>query len=300
MRAVLFILTLAITTACRHPMGPTASTGPTAPTGPVALTDSPVSSLALQRTSSSPSVPGVSPIIGSVAGGLGREEALLGEAWAGGLLYGGGLAGRGKRPLSMGQQAALWHALLTELDGRLKGGHIGAEEFAWLREKLGQAWEAQDKEGLPVSLCLHMKAFLERLHAHALPEEGGKARWPLWPIELSSPFGYRIHPLTGLKRFHQGVDLRATAHEEVRSIQEGWVLHADWAGSYGYMVEVLHSGNSLSRYAHLSQINVRVGQRVDAGTVVGLAGDSGNATGVHVHFELWKEGSPVDPVLHLP
>ena len=202
--------------------------------------------------------------------------------------------------LSLGQQAALWQALLTKLETKLEVGDMDGEEFMWLEEKLRQAWERQNKEGLPTALHLRTQAFLEKLQTLSPPDTDKAWLWPLWPVELSSPFGYRIHPLTGERRFHQGVDLRTTAREEIRSIQEGWVLHAGWAGGYGHMVEILHPCRSFSRYAHLYQVKVKVGQKVEAGTVVGLAGDSGMATGIHLHFELWKEGLPADPILHLP
>jgi len=196
------------------------------------------------------------------------------------------------------QRAAVWRALLAEVDTRLEAGQIKAEEVGWLKANLVYAW-GQEEVGLPKALQVQAQAVLEKL-AVALHNPQEALLWPLWPVELSSPFGYRTHPLTGRRRFHQGVDLKATAREEVKSIQTGWVLHAQWAGGYGHMVEVLHPGGSFSRYAHLSQVKVKVGQRVQAGTVVGLAGDSGQATGVHLHFELWKEGRPVDPTLHLP
>jgi len=219
------------------------------------------------------------------------EEGLLGDR----LL-------EGRAPLTLKQQAMVWQALLAELDFRLEAGQVEAEELRWLKASLEQAWNAQDKEALPKALSVRAQDFLEKLKTHTLSPQllEESFLWPLWPVELSSPFGYRIHPLTGERRFHQGVDLKATAQEEVRSTQGGWVLHAGWAGGYGYMVEVLHLGGSFSRYAHLSQVGVRVGEKIQAGTVVGWAGDSGNTTGVHLHFELWKEGRPVDPTLHLP
>ena len=205
-------------------------------------------------------------------------------------------------PHALRQRAALWQALLTELDLRLEAGQLKAEELGWLKTRLEHAWKARGKERLPKALHARAQAFLEKLQMHLVspPDTLEAFIWPLWPAELSSPFGYRIHPLTGRRRFHQGVDLKATAREEVNSIQSGWVLYAGWAGGYGYMVEVLHPGGSFSRYAHLSKVKVKVGEKVLMGTVVGLAGDSGQATGVHLHFELWKGGRPVDPTLHLP
>ena len=200
-------------------------------------------------------------------------------------------------PPPIQKRAALWQALFNALDLRLKAGQLHEEELLLLSADLEKAWQ-QEKAALPEALHARAEALLEKLHAQASPQEA--FRWPVWPVEFSSAFGYRIHPLTGERHFHQGVDLKTTAREEVRSTQAGWVLHAGWAGGYGHMVEVLHPGQYFSRYAHLSQVKVQVGQKVWAGTVLGLAGDSGNATGVHLHFELWKEGRPINPALHLP
>ena len=205
-----------------------------------------------------------------------------------------------KTPKALRQQAAVWQALLTKLDTKLQEGEVEATELQWLKTHLAHAWNAQEKAGLPTTLQARAQAFLEKLETWTPPNADKTWVWPIWPVELSSPFGFRIHPLRGGKRFHPGVDLKAMAREEVRSIQEGWVLHAGWAGGYGHMVEVLHPGGRFSRYAHLAQVNVKVGEKIQRGTVVGLAGDSGETTGVHVHFELWEEGHPVDPTQHLP
>jgi murein DD-endopeptidase MepM/ murein hydrolase activator NlpD len=211
-----------------------------------------------------------------------------------------GLFGERARVGAVAERAALWHVLLTKLDAKLEAGDLGEEELQRLEADLAYAWDMQDKAGLPAALGLRAEAFLEKMKVLTHLDSVESLQWPLWPAELSSPFGYRIHPLTGERKFHQGIDLRTTVREEIRSIQEGWVLHAGWAGGYGHMVEVLHPGRRFSRYAHLSQVKVKVGEKIKTGTVVGLAGDSGQTTGIHLHFELWQEGHPVDPTLHLP
>jgi murein DD-endopeptidase MepM/ murein hydrolase activator NlpD len=76
----------------------------------------------------------------------------------------------------------------------------------------------------------------------------------------------------------------------------GVVLNAGWNGNYGYQVEIQHAARVFTRYSHLSRVLVEPGQILERGDVVGLAGDTGMATGVHLHFELWQDGRPRDPI----
>lgn len=126
----------------------------------------------------------------------------------------------------------------------------------------------------------------------------------LWPNgsvtqpQVSSPFGMRYHPVTGQWRLHAGVDF--IGFSEVRAVADGTVVHVGrrhlWEGG-GVMVWVQHDG-FLSRYLHLKDeaLPVRVGQWVTQGTVLGVMGMTGTATGVHVHLEIEVNGQQVDPV----
>jgi murein DD-endopeptidase MepM/ murein hydrolase activator NlpD len=124
--------------------------------------------------------------------------------------------------------------------------------------------------------------------------------WPVEPVRITSAFGVREDPLGAGARPHTGVDLAALEGQLVRTSGPGTVLFAARRGGYGLHVEVRHEGDLVTRYAHLSSIDVRAGDRLEAGAVLGRAGRTGRATGPHLHFELWRDGLPVDPGQELP
>lgn len=109
------------------------------------------------------------------------------------------------------------------------------------------------------------------------------------PAPITSLFGFRIHPITGVRRFHAGTDLGAAEGTPVLAAQAGTVVSADYAGGYGLMVVLDHKvdGTELqSRYAHLSEVLVEPGKSVKKGEVIGLVGSTGLSTGPHLHFEM--------------
>ena len=119
---------------------------------------------------------------------------------------------------------------------------------------------------------------------------------PRWPVDapMSSPFGLR---LTGLRpNIHRGVDLEVPEGTLVRAMNDGRVRFAGMMSGYGNVVWLEHGRNVLSLYAHLSRIEVARGDQVDAGAVIGLSGATGDVTGPHLHFEVWRWGREVDPV----
>jgi murein DD-endopeptidase MepM/ murein hydrolase activator NlpD len=120
--------------------------------------------------------------------------------------------------------------------------------------------------------------------------------WPVEPVTITSLYGDRWHPITGQLRRHLGVDLAASKGQAVASAERGVVLRAGWNGDHGNMVEVQHDGQWVTRYSHLSEVLVTTGEVLARGEVVGLAGDTGLATGPHVHFELWHDGNSMDPL----
>lgn len=132
----------------------------------------------------------------------------------------------------------------------------------------------------------------------SLPLLGGCAipRMPL-ESEVTSPFGVRWDGI--LPRVHRGVDLRAPDGTPVRAMRSGRVRYAGWMNGYGNVVWLEHGGDLLSVYAHLSEILVVPGAPVAGGELVGMSGRSGDVTGPHLHFEVWKAGRPVDPIAYL-
>ena len=118
-----------------------------------------------------------------------------------------------------------------------------------------------------------------------------------WPVhgEISSPFGSRVHPITGVSTFHSGIDIRTPVGTQVKATADGIVSFASWRNGFGNVV-VLEHGNGFSTvYAHNSHIYVKVGQRVKKGAVISLSGSSGESTGPHVHYEVWKNKAHVNP-----
>jgi biotin carboxyl carrier protein len=124
--------------------------------------------------------------------------------------------------------------------------------------------------------------------------------WPLAPVVITSPYGERVHPMFGDHRLHKGVDLLADPAQAVHAPYTGTVVFSGWQGAYGKRVELQHDIEVTTTYSHLMTLMVKEGDVVRKGQLIGLAGETGNATGVHLHFELYKRGLPVDPELLLP
>jgi murein DD-endopeptidase MepM/ murein hydrolase activator NlpD len=113
--------------------------------------------------------------------------------------------------------------------------------------------------------------------------------------QVTSEFGPRIHPITGDRRFHTGVDLRAPEGAPIRAAAGGVVREAGHRGGYGNTVEIDHGNGTSTLYAHASVVLVDKGQRVEPGQPVALVGQTGQATGPHLHFEVRRNDHPLNP-----
>jgi murein DD-endopeptidase MepM/ murein hydrolase activator NlpD len=116
---------------------------------------------------------------------------------------------------------------------------------------------------------------------------------------VTSPFGVRTDPLIGAAALHSGMDFRAPVGMDAKVTAPGVVVKAGWNGGYGRMVEVDHGQGFTTRYAHLSEILVSVGEKLSAGDSVGRTGSSGRSTGPHLHYEVRHNGEAVDPLTFL-
>jgi murein DD-endopeptidase MepM/ murein hydrolase activator NlpD len=114
-------------------------------------------------------------------------------------------------------------------------------------------------------------------------------------IDITSPFGVRVDPFLHVAAMHTGIDFRGEYGEPVHATAAGTVTNAGWSGGYGKMVEIDHGNGLATRYGHLSEIDVKVGQSVRSGEVVGRLGSTGRSTGPHLHYETRIEGEAVDP-----
>jgi len=114
-------------------------------------------------------------------------------------------------------------------------------------------------------------------------------------LDLQSGFGVRIDPFLGRPAMHTGLDLHGETGDAVRATADGRVTAAGWSGGYGRVVDVDHGNGLSSRYGHLSSIDVRVGQSVKTGQIIGKVGSTGRSTGPHLHYETRLRGEPIDP-----
>lgn len=123
-----------------------------------------------------------------------------------------------------------------------------------------------------------------------------------WPAKgpVSSSYGWRIHPVTGVSSHHDGIDIAAPSGSNVYAAASGVVTFADWYAGYGRLIIVDHGGDIETWYGHLSKFASSVGDRVYAGDVIGYVGQSGTTTGPNLHFEVRKNGNPVNPRDYLP
>lgn len=127
-------------------------------------------------------------------------------------------------------------------------------------------------------------------------DEAPRFAWPIESYVVTSLFGRRFHPILKEYRQHLGIDLAAESGQLVTAAAKGTVVRAGWSGGHGCHVEIQHAGNVLTGYSHLVQTLVEPGTVVAQGDPIGLAGSTGQSTGVHLHFELWREGKPCDPL----
>lgn len=116
---------------------------------------------------------------------------------------------------------------------------------------------------------------------------------------LNSNFGPRRHPIHGVVKPHRGVDFAAPHGTPIRAADAGVVLYVGWYGGYGKIVMIDHGGDLVSLYAHTSRYVVDTGEKVARGQVIGHVGSTGLSTGPHLHFEIRRNGTPVNPIGYL-
>ena len=130
------------------------------------------------------------------------------------------------------------------------------------------------------------------------PDATGSFTYPV-KARITSPYGPRRHPIFGVRSMHSGIDLAAPRGTSIKASEGGLVIYAGWYGGYGRVVIVDHSKGYTTLYAHLDKIDVKVGERIKQGKVVGREGATGYATGPHLHFEVRSKGKPQNPTLYL-
>ncbi|MDB5738411.1 MAG: peptidase [Sphingomonas bacterium] len=126
----------------------------------------------------------------------------------------------------------------------------------------------------------------ERRAGFSMPVSGGR---------LTSGFGLRFHPILGFSRMHQGIDIAAPYGTPIVAASDGVVRFAGWHGGHGNFVQIAHDGGLGTGYGHMSRFVVAPGDRVAQGQLIGYVGMTGLTTGPHVHFEVYRGGTPIDP-----
>ncbi|HUO58128.1 MAG TPA: M23 family metallopeptidase [bacterium] len=124
----------------------------------------------------------------------------------------------------------------------------------------------------------------------------------IWPVKgwITSGFGKRASPLTGEPGRHMGVDIANEANTPIRATADGIVTYAGWEAGYGRVVAIEHGFGYSTRYGHCARIDIKVGDEVKRGQIIGYVGSTGRSTGSHVHYEVRIHGMPVDPEKYLP
>lgn len=118
---------------------------------------------------------------------------------------------------------------------------------------------------------------------------------PLNGQRISSDFGTRTDPFHGNARKHNGLDIAAAYGSLVYATADGVVTHSGWNGSYGILIKISHINNYETRFAHLSAVAVQKGQRIRKGQIIGKIGSTGRSTGPHLHYEVRRNGTPLNP-----
>ena len=130
---------------------------------------------------------------------------------------------------------------------------------------------------------------------------GGGTGSMIRPVDgpVTSPFGYRIHPILGYRRMHTGVDFGVPYGAPIRAADSGTVISATWMGGYGNVTIINHGGGLSTLYAHQSRFAAGSGASVGRGQVIGYVGSTGLSTGPHLHFEVRRNGIPVNPLSYI-
>jgi murein DD-endopeptidase MepM/ murein hydrolase activator NlpD len=122
---------------------------------------------------------------------------------------------------------------------------------------------------------------------------------PITGGTVTSGFGWRRDPINGGNAFHEGVDIPAPSGTPILAAGGGTVIYSGWRGGYGNVVFLCHGGGITTRYAHNSQNNVEVGERVERGQAIAYVGSTGRSISTHLHYEVLIDGQHVDPMIFI-
>lgn len=183
----------------------------------------------------------------------------------------------------------------------LETARSAKEKVLAAAEKDKASWARQEDELSAESdrITAQLKAAQQASTVRASSGGGGGQLYRPVPGPITSPYGYRIHPIFHVRKMHTGVDMTAGMGTPIHAAEGGSVVSAGWRGGYGKCVVISHGGGLATLYGHLSTISVSAGQKVGRGEVIGKVGSTGYSTGPHLHFEVRADGSPVNPANYL-
>jgi murein DD-endopeptidase MepM/ murein hydrolase activator NlpD len=172
------------------------------------------------------------------------------------------------------------------------GGQSGMSSNALSARSLHSIASVEGLEHLPLPKLPSSDIF------QGVPAVSEKA---IFPVEgrISSRFGHRIDPLDGHEAHHKGLDIAATEGTPIKAMRSGTVTFSGTRGGYGKVVIIDHGNGLESRYAHCAHLDVRVGQHISAGAPIATVGSTGRSTGAHLHLEVRKNGTAVNPMNYL-
>lgn len=156
-------------------------------------------------------------------------------------------------------------------------------------------------KGEDIHLYRHVpegKDFAEYFHEDGQSSKKALMKTPIEGARLSSSYGRRKHPVLGYTRMHKGVDFSAPTGTPIMAAGDGVVERASWFGSFGNYVRIRHNGSYKTIYAHMSKYGrgIKKGVRVRQGQIIGYVGATGRVTGRHLHYEVYKDGTQVNPL----
>jgi murein DD-endopeptidase MepM/ murein hydrolase activator NlpD len=180
--------------------------------------------------------------------------------------------------------------VLTDLGLRIDGPALGGTGGPFVPIKLPGEGNGFERAIARVNIARKQAEHLSRTLARV------PVRRPVTgDVDLSSTFGVRVDPFLHVAAMHTGLDFRGDPGEAIHATAAGTVVSAGWSGGYGKMVEIDHGNGLSTRYGHLSQIDVKVGDDIRIGQIVGRMGSTGRSTGPHLHYETRIDGEAVDP-----